>query len=729
MTRPRLAARRRRQRAEPRRAVAPARAAAATTSRSPPTAREALALVAAAPSTWCCSTSRCPGMSGLEVLARIRAHAARAPSCRSSWSPPGPRAPTSSRRSASAPTTTSPSRSTSPWRWRASARTCRTSGPSRTCATARSATRWRCSGANDGLWDWNLDDQRGVLVAALEGDARPRGGGDRHEPGRMARARASRRPRARPGGARRRTSPAASGHYESEHRMLHRDGTFRWVLCRGAAIRNADGRGDAARRIADRHHRRQGGRRADRPAEPRAVRRSPRARHQAHGARSRITSFALLVLGLDRFKTVSDSLGPLTADRLLVAVAQRLQASLRGTDAVAPSTPASRWRASAATSSRCCSTTSPTRAMRCASRERLRAGAASKPFDVDGQQVFISATRRHRRQHDRLHASRGDAARRRRSRCIAPRRRHGRACELFDAGDARAARWRACGSRPTCGRRIERGAFDVHYQPIVDARQRRHRRLRGAGALAASVARPGRPGGVHRDRRRHRDDRADRAAGAAASRAGRWRRGGAQFGAAAPGVDVRQRLEPAVRGQRPGAATSKRSCARPAWTASQPEAGDHRERVHRRHPAPRSATLARLQAIGVEWSLDDFGTGYSSLSYLHRLQVDTREGRSLVRQPHRRRRDGAEMVRAIVALAHNLAMDVVAEGVETAQAARAAARARLRVRPGLLLLEAGAPRPRPAVSIAGAALARPARFRRRRALIGSLRLQAETGAV
>jgi EAL domain-containing protein (putative c-di-GMP-specific phosphodiesterase class I) len=77
-------------------------------------------------------------------------------------------------------------------------------------------------------------------------------------------------------------------------------------------------------------------------------------------------------------------------------------------------------------------------------------------------------------------------------------------------------------------------------------------------------------------------------------------------------------------------------------------------------------TLRRLQSIGVAWSLDDFGTGYSSLSYLHRLHVDTvKVDRSFVSRIGVD--DGSEMVRAIAAIAHSMGMDVVAEGVETVE--------------------------------------------------------------
>jgi predicted signal transduction protein with EAL and GGDEF domain len=77
-------------------------------------------------------------------------------------------------------------------------------------------------------------------------------------------------------------------------------------------------------------------------------------------------------------------------------------------------------------------------------------------------------------------------------------------------------------------------------------------------------------------------------------------------------------------------------------------------------------TLMRMQAMGVAWSLDDFGTGYSSLSYLHRLAIDTvKVDRSFV-QGMGVEENGSKMVHAIITLAHNLGMDVVAEGVETA---------------------------------------------------------------
>ncbi len=82
-----------------------------------------------------------------------------------------------------------------------------------------------------------------------------------------------------------------------------------------------------------------------------------------------------------------------------------------------------------------------------------------------------------------------------------------------------------------------------------------------------------------------------------------------------------------------------------------------------------SSNLLELREMGVGIAIDDFGTGYSSLSYLHKLPVTTLKiDQAFVREIGLQSLPGQEdapIIRTIIALARNLGMSVVAEGVET----------------------------------------------------------------
>ena len=91
------------------------------------------------------------------------------------------------------------------------------------------------------------------------------------------------------------------------------------------------------------------------------------------------------------------------------------------------------------------------------------------------------------------------------------------------------------------------------------------------------------------------------------------------------------------------------------------------ENILMRDPVNAVAVLRAIHALGVRIAIDDFGTGYSSLAYLKRfpldvLKIDQTFVNDLVNDP-----GDAAIVEASISLAHKLGLEVIAEGVETAE--------------------------------------------------------------
>ena len=79
--------------------------------------------------------------------------------------------------------------------------------------------------------------------------------------------------------------------------------------------------------------------------------------------------------------------------------------------------------------------------------------------------------------------------------------------------------------------------------------------------------------------------------------------------------------------------------------------------------------LNEFKAVGLCTSIDDFGTGYSSLSYLSRLPLDILKLDRTFVSGMDKNKESRQVVHTIISLAHNLGMDVVAEGIETVEQA------------------------------------------------------------
>ena len=511
-------------------------------------------------------------------------------------------------------------------------------------------------GANDGLWDWNLEanvvyfSTRWKNMLGYEESEI----GDRPDEW-LSRVHDADRERVNQEIAAHQEGSVPQ--FESEHRVLHKDGTFRWMLCRGLAVRNGSGK---TSRMAGWQTDITEGKVSD-PLTGLANRllfTDRVGRLIKHAKRRKDYVFAVLFLDLDGFKMINDSLGHLVGDQLLVGVASRLEKSLRATDTVArlgEGVIVARMGGDEFTVL-LDDLKDPGDAKRAADRLMK---AVTLPFMLGGREVFTSVSigialsnPSYEQAEDILRDA--DTA-------MYRAKSMGKArYEIFDA-DMRASVVARLQLETDLRRALEHGEFHNVYQPIVslaagqivgfEALLRWQHPTRGYLGPEEFIT-VAEETGLIRDLGWWNLREACR-------QMTEWR---ANYGAYSQ-LTMSVNLSPKQFLQA-NLVEDIRSLLRELNLPPQALRLELTESTVMGDPSTAIEMLQQIKSLGISLAIDDFGTGYSSLSYLHRFPLDTLKiDRSFISSIGNG--EETEIARTILPMASNLHLDVVAEGVET----------------------------------------------------------------
>ena len=509
-------------------------------------------------------------------------------------------------------------------------------------------------GANDGLWDWDVRENRlffsprwkqmlGYADQEL-GDAPGEWLGRVHQDERAAVTQALDA-----------HLSGASHHFEHEFRIQHRDGSYRWMLARGMAVRDPQGR--AVRVVGsqtDVTDRKQAEQRLQHDAMhdaltglpnrvlfldrlDQAIRRAKRAEPAA--------AAAVLFLDLDRFKLVNDSLGHHVGDRLLIAVARRLESAVRPPDTVA--------RLGGDEFTVLLDGVDDVHEA-AAVAERVQ-HTLREPFDIDDRELHIDAS-------IGIALADADAAPdtvlRDADVAMYRAKADGKGRHAVFDGHMHEQVMRRLDMETELRRAIEERRLEIAYQPIVQAATGR---IAGFEALC-----------------RWPDHEPSEFVPIAEETGlivplGRWvlRTACAQL--------AEWRSLPAGAALAMGVNVSHRQLADPEFcpmlasaleeTGLDPRALrlEIKESALSREPEAVQRVLQHaLENHGVRSQIDDFGTGASSLRLLHGFPGDAVKIHRALVIGMGHEAGAFEIVKALVGLAHNLGLEVIAEGVETA---------------------------------------------------------------
>src|SRR5882762_5500161 len=512
-------------------------------------------------------------------------------------------------------------------------------------------------GSNDGLWDWNVSanvvhfsPRWKAMLGYEDGEIgeKPEEWFDRiHD---ADRERVKEEIAAHQKGL--------TSHFESEHRMLHREGGFRWMLSRGVAVRDASGK---VLRMAGSQTDITEGKVSDPltglPNRLLFIDRVGRLVKSTKRHNDQL--FAVLFMDLDGFKMINDSMGHLIGDQLLIGVANRLEKCLRSTDTVArigETFTVARLGGDEFTVL-LDHIKDPSDAKRAADRMMK---ALALPFILGGKEVFTSVSigialsnSDYEQAEDILRDA--DTAMYR-AKSLGKAR-----YEIFDA-DMRASVMARLQVEMDLRRALEREEFQNFYQPIVslaggeivgfEALLRWNHPTRGQLAPEEFISVAEETGLIRelgwwnlREACRQMSE---------------WRARGCNYSHLTISVNLspKQFLQPNL-------VEDIRNLMHELRMPPGILKLEITESTMMGDPTASVEMLRQIKSLGIGLAIDDFGTGYSSLSYLHHFPLDTLKiDRSFISHMDERE-DGTEIARTILPMASNLHLDVVAEGVET----------------------------------------------------------------
>lgn len=501
-------------------------------------------------------------------------------------------------------------------------------------------------GANDGLWDWDLRARAIYLSPRWKSMLG-------YEEGELQNDLEEWFNRVHPEDVDRLQADIAlhlkgfTPHFENQYRMLHKDGSYRWMLSRGLAIRDTNGK---PARMAGSQTDVTNSRVYDALTglPNRALFMDRLGCAVIRAKRRKDYMFAVLFLDLDRFKIVNDGLGHLVGDQLLVAIARRLEACLRPSDTVA------RLGGDefAVLIDYINDVGDGTRVADRIQKQLLL------PFKLNGQEVFASASigialsaTGYDQPQDILRDAdaamyRAKALGRGRSE-IFDKSMHERAMTLLQLeADLRRA--------------VERQEFRLYYQPVVslvdghvvgaEALLRWQHAQRGLISPADFIPLAEETGLIV--------SLGEWVLRTACAQNKAWHEAGYAQLVISVNFSARQFQDQSL-------LEMIKKVLEETGLAAEALKLEITESVAMKNIDHSIKLLNELITMGIHTSMDDFGTGYSSLSYLKCFPISTLKiDRSFVKGIANDSVDAA-MVAAIITLAHNLKRKVIAEGVET----------------------------------------------------------------